>query len=173
LSTYQEQRSNIQDGDIVFIHKKHTIVSYLIATITRSQFTHVGIAFWMRVQGTTQRRLMIAEAQRLTKRRIINMSYYSERKMTIVASPKDWIGYSDEALAHLGQINYSWLDVFYIGFREFFSKWIDIKHRNFSGEICSEYVAKLMGLDEISVSPQLLYTKLIDLGNKLKLKINQ
>ncbi len=173
MQSYSQKRNDIKDGDIVFIHKKSTLTSFLIAAITRSKFTHVGIAFWMRIQGTTQRRLMIVEAQRSTKRRVINMSFYSNRGLTLVASPKEWIGYSEKALSNLGKIDYSWLDVLYVGFREFLSKWITIKHRDFSGEMCSEYVAELLDFDEVSISPQLLFSKLLDRGEEIRMELNQ
>ena len=116
---------------------------------------------------------MIVEAQRFTKRRIVNMSFYSQRGLSVVKNPKDWSYISNDALSNLGAVGYSWLDVCYVGFREFMSKWFNVKYRNFHGEICSEYVAKLIGFEETAISPQRLYEKLISVdrqSHKLEIK---
>jgi hypothetical protein len=73
---------------------------------------------------------------------------------------KSWDHIKDRALMNLGEIQYSWLDVLYVGLREFSSKWFTLPYYDFDGEICSEYVAQLQGIEESTMSPQKLFSVL-------------
>lgn len=162
--TYDQARDRIQNGDIVFIKNKSGILPWIIRLFTSSSYSHVGIAFWVTVEDTA--RLMIAETQGGVNRRILNLSYYASSEMDIVKAPVPWPLYFETALHHLGKEKYGWLDACYIGIREFFIKKLNIRLpiRNFYGEICSEYVARLLirGLPDIqpSVSPQGLFEQI-------------
>lgn len=109
---YHQGRLDVQDGDIIFVHKTSSFISRVISFFTRGTFTHCGIAFWATVDDSGEHRLMIVEAQRFTRRRILNMSYYASSELTVVSAPKQWSDYSDVALTRLGTVKYSWLDVF-------------------------------------------------------------
>lgn len=173
FTSYQEARNTIENGDIVFIKYANTFMSRVIAFFTRGIFTHVGIAFWISVDGSNERRLMIVEAQRFTRRRIVNFSFYGGRGISIVRPKKSWRDVQNFALKDLGIMEYSWLDVIYVGLREFTSNWIKLPYYDFKGEICSEYVAQLHDLEESTMSPQKLFTVLsTHNGGKATITIN-
>lgn len=169
---YEQARHLIKSGDIVFVRgKKHKLVQRLIMFFTQSLYSHVGIAFWITTNG--HQRLMIVEAQGGTNRRILNLSFYAGRKLDIVAAPKLWDDVNEEALDRLGQVEYGWLDAVYVGTREFLLKNFKIRlpATNFSGEICSEYVARVYQLPKVDISPQGLYETLKKLGYKIKMRV--
>lgn len=153
---YEEGRDRIRNGDIVFVSRS-TIVAKVIRFVTNSQYSHVGIAFWATI--VNKPRLMICEAQGRAKRRILNMSYYKDNDLDIVEPLVAFEQYSDMVLSRLGQVNYGWGDVIYVGIREFLLNNfnISIKARKFPGQICSELVAILNGLERTDVSPQRLF----------------
>lgn len=163
-NTYNNVRDNIKNGDIVFMRNRTGILPWIIRLFTSSNYSHVGIAFWVVVEDS--RRLMIAETQGGVNRRILNLSYYATSDMDIVEGPVDWKVYYDVALHNLGDTKYGWMDAIYIGFREFVVKKFNIRLplKNFYGEICSEYVGRLLvkGLPNIqtSVSPQGLFEQI-------------
>lgn len=170
--SYEEARGVIEDGDIVFVREKMSLarpIRSLIMFFTNSHYIHVGIAFWVRVCGHNH--LMIAEAQGGAKRRIINMSYYQKRKMDVVTSPAEWNATCEKAIANLGVVDYGWLDAIYVGIKEKLSTFISLPEKDFPGEICSEFVARLLELEKVNVSPQRLYEILMKDGQSLKLMI--
>ncbi len=159
LVSYVEVRQQIHDGDIVFINGS-SWVAKIIKFFTKSKFSHVGIAFWCEINN--QKRLMIVDAQGGNKRRIVNLSLYANFPMFIIKSPLPWSSYADSALEKLGTVKYSFIEAGYIGFREFLfnSTGIKLPNLHFKGEICSEFVAKLLNLDDVNVSPAALMAKL-------------
>ena len=171
--SYRAARSKIKDGDIVFVSKSDSLMNLLIRFFTHSKYTHVGIAFWIEVAG--DQRLMIAEAHGGAHRRVLNMSFYEDDNIDIIQSPRDWNEYVSSALEHLGKIPYGYLEAGYVGLREFCLKhtggWINLPHRNLPGEICSEYVARLIGMKNVHVSPQGLYEQLVEQRHKIHIKI--
>ena len=172
--SYEQARSKIQDGDIVFIKNKKTLVSRVIQFFTFSHYSHVGIAFWATI-GKEQRLFMV-EAQGGAKRRIVNMSFYEGEEMDIVMPPKRWADVQQVALERLGKVEYGWLEAYYVGLREFLlrtTKYIKLPQLDLPGEICSEYVARVYGLQNKHVSPQLLFENLQKIGCKLKFSISR
>jgi len=165
--TYREIRPEINDGDVIFVNGQG-LTSRIIGFITKSKFSHVGIAFWIESAGT--RRLMMVEAQGGASRRIVNMSNYEGSNIHIIAAPRPWEEYAGPVLRSLGNVPYGWFDAIYVGVREFMLKYFNIKisTANFPGEICSEFVATQLQLPQIRISPQLLYEQLLTLGHKVK-----
>lgn len=160
---YAKLRPKIKNGDIVFIKNDSSWISKLIHYCTFSSYSHVGIAVWVTIEN--ERRLMIVETQGGTKKRIVNMSIYDGCEMDVFRSPdKTWMNIRSEVMDRLGIVEYGWIQAIYIGIREFFmKKWsIKLPMKNFSGMICSEFVAKVFNLREVYVSPQRLYEQLID-----------
>lgn len=155
ICTYDEARNNICDGDLIFFHGHHTLVSKAIQFFTRGVYTHVGIAFWIDICG--RKRLMVVEAQGGTNRRILNLSYYEKREFDVISGLQKWENISEDALNSLGQVKYSWIDAVYVGLKEFVKPVIELPDRNFSGQICSEFVAELQGIEMKSYSPTSLY----------------
>lgn len=171
--TYDQARDKINDGDIIFIRNARTFTSKVIRFFTRSKYSHVGIAFWAIIGG--EERLMVVEAQGGTARRIINMSFYAKDQMDIVASPRPWIEYAKEALEHVGIEEYGWFEATYVGLRESLFTYLNIllAPRDFPGEICSEYVAKMLQLPTPHVSPQGLMNELNVQGYFVTLQIRK
>lgn len=160
--TYEEARDLIQDGDIVFIHGTwRKPLQALVMFFTHSKFSHVCMAFKVNT-GVTER-VMCVEAQGFTKRRILNLSYYGDREVTVLAAPVPWYQIEDRALAKVGIAQYSILGAIYVGIRDYVLKCanislptLDIPH-----EICSEFIAKMVGLEKTEISPQTLYEELL------------
>ncbi len=171
FQSYDDIRSSIQDGDIIFIRGDRTLGAKLVKFFTRSNYSHVAIAFWANMGNET--RLMVVESQGGTKNRIINMSYYSEVDFDVVTSPKSWNSVVDVALARIGILQYSWMEAIYVGLRESLLKYwgIKIPVMSFSGEICSEFVARVYGAAEIHVSPQLLWEELEAQGQTIRVEV--
>lgn len=171
--SYAVARDKINDGDIVFVRGswRHPIQT-LIMFFTRSPYSHVGIAFWIEINKTN--RLMIVEAQGGTKRRILNMSYYQNRNLDVVESPRSWESYADVATEKLGEVGYGWMDALYIGLRDFLKGVVVLPAKDVdSGEICSEFIAKCLEIDEQSLGPGGLFDYLIEHGSVLKIKIRR
>lgn len=170
---YVDARLLIDNGDIAFIRgswKKP--LQRIIMFFTNSKYSHVGITFWATINNIP--RLMMIEAQGGTKRRLINLSYYSDKNIDIITSPKPWEDYCEIALSNIGITKYSWLDVFYIGLKEKLEKYIKLPSKNLSsGEICSEFVAKCLNYSNTNVSPQKLFETIMFKGGNIKLFIRK
>ncbi len=165
--TYQEARPYIEDGDIVFIHGSwKSPINAIIMWFTKSSFSHVCIAFKMKT-GNVER-LMCVEAQGSTRRRILTLSFYDERKVTVIKALKPWTEIQDKALERVGVAKYNLLAATYIGIREYVLKTfgytlpsLQLRH-----EICSEFVAEVLGLSETEISPQVLYEELMKISGE-------
>ena len=170
---YTEARPKIQNGDIVFVRGEPGFfkrpVQNLIMFFTKSKYTHVGIAFWVNICG--QDRLMMVESQVGAKRRILNMSFYQRRELDVIEAPREWQGMCVTATERLGQVNYGYLDAIYVGLRERLAKYIALPHKNFQGEICSELIARLLGFEEVNISPQKLWDQLMKTGARVRLVV--
>jgi hypothetical protein len=163
--TYDQARLIIKDGDIVFISTATpSLVGRIITAVTGSPFTHVCIAFWIVVGGKS--RLMCVEAQGGTSRRIINLSYYSNKNIVVVIPPPSWEMACDPALSKVATVPYGWGEAAYVGLRDVASRRFNIKlpKKNLEHEICSEFVADVYSLANACVSPGDLYKELEALG---------
>jgi hypothetical protein len=169
---YTSAVSKIKDGDIVFMRNRGKI-SRIVQFLTRSNYSHVGIAFWARIGDNY--RVMIIESQRGTKRRIQNLSVYADNDLDIVPAPTEFIMYEEQAFSELGIKKYNSIEAIYIGIREFIFKKIGwrLPHAKFSGEICSEFIARLLDLKDTTVSPQGLYEQLLDLGHDVAIQVRK
>jgi hypothetical protein len=166
--TYEQAREVIQDGDVVFFEGSwHAITNAAIMYFTRSRFYHVGVAFW--VGSGDNKRCLIVEAHGLSRRRIVMLNYYANYKMVVVPSTIPWNIAQDEAFKRLGKERYGKLEALYIGIREYLLKYhnVNIPARNFGGEVCSEFVAKVCQFSDTNISPQMLY-ELLTLDRKEK-----
>lgn len=173
--TYEQAREEIQSGDVVFIHgSKLKPFQYIVMYSTDSLFAHVGLAFWMLTEDD-ERRLMVVEAQGGSRRRMVNMSNYRDRKIDIIKAPRPWNKISHIALdrSSLGCTRYGWLDAIYIGLREKLARYTRLPITHFSGEICSEFIARLLELPKVHISPQMLWEELIKQGYEVRLSIRK
>ena len=162
--SYDEARGEIKDGDIVFIKNRKRFWSRIVRFFTRSDYSHVGIAFWASVNGGDSERLMMVEAQGGARRRIVNISYHFGSDLDIVVPPKSWGYVYDTALAKLSEVPYGYFEALYVGMREFLMKYFNIKlpRKNLPGEICSEFIGNVYDLDKRHVSPQILFEHLTE-----------
>lgn len=165
--TYQEARPYIEDGDIVFIHGSwKRPIQALIMLFTASKFSHVCIAF--KIHTGTEERLMCVEAQGKTRRRILNLSFYDDKKVTVVKAPREWKDIQAVALERIGKAKYSTIAAVYVGVRELMFRALNIRlpPLNLPHEICSEFVASVVGLKETEISPQVLYEELMKISEE-------
>lgn len=169
--SYRAARSTILDGDLIFVRNGTSLTSKTIQTVTKSIYSHVGIAFSTTIADKS--RLMIVEAQGGTARRIINMSFYENDSLDVVRAPRPWLEYADEALESVGRIKYGWMEAAYVGIREGALKHFSWKlpFKDFSGEICSEFAARMVGIETHHVSPQGLMDILNERGHQIALQI--
>ena len=170
--SYEEARKLIQSGDVVFVRNKKGFVASVIRFFTRSKYSHVGFAFWVEIEGTP--RLLMLEAQGGAKRRIVNISFYKEEKLDIIAAPKPWRDIAPTAMENLGQVAYGWLEAGYVGIREALMKgpgWT-LPYKDMPGEICSEFVARMLGMEQTHVSPQLLW-EMLETENEVRVEVRK
>ncbi len=173
--SYQTARSQIQNGDVVFFDGVKNLVDRLIMFFTSSKYVHVGIAFWMETDVTSPKRLMIVEAQGGTNRRVINFSFYQNRNFDVFTSPISWDEMQDAAMEKIGTEKYGWITAVYVGLHDFLLKQYNIKipKSNLPGEICSEFVARVLKMTPTEVSPQLLSETLLGMGCNIKIKVRK
>lgn len=169
---YSDIRNLISSGDIIFL-KTNTLAGKIIRFFTNSPYTHVCMAFWIHSNSSVSR-LLVVEAQGGTRRRIINLSDYIKYDWTIINNLGDWSSQEPEALDKLGNVSYGWINASYFGIRQFLLKTLRIKlpRKSFSGEICSEFVANILKLEESRVTPSELFDVLTkEKGHKIKFDI--
>lgn len=169
FSSYDEVRDVIQDGDIVFIKGSwRSIPQSLIMFFTKSDIYHVGVAFWMNTNSG--RRLMLVEASGKSQRRIVNLGYYANYKMCVLSSPVKWEDIEDQAFMKIGYEKYGFIEAAYIGLRETMFRLFKLKlpATDLPFEVCSSFVAKLIGMGDYIISPQALYDRLLGMGSKIK-----
>lgn len=159
--THEEVYSQINNGDIMFVANFNHPLARVIQFATRSPYSHIAILFWVTVPGG-DKRLMVIEAQGGTTRRVQDFDFYCKRPLQIVAAPKDWMSYESTALEYIGEEKYGYFEAFYSGLRDFCYTYfgISLPKKDFKGEICSEFVARCLGLNSINVTPQDVFTEL-------------
>lgn len=161
---YEDIRSSIEDGDIVFIKGSwKSLPQALIMFFTRSKFAHVALAFW--VETSNSKRLMVVEAHGKSSRRIVNLSHYDGHEMIVMKAVKPWGEMEADALNKVAKVRYGYFEGFYIGLRDVFLNVFGIKLPtwNLPAEVCSSLVARLIGMKDPIVSPQGLYEDLLEI----------
>lgn len=155
---YEEVRQQAKDGDILFLTvDRKNCLSRLTSWFTKSPYTHAAFLFWYKD------RLMIVESTTHGGIRIVQASTYSDRTIDILPSPRLWTDIEDRALARSGTAKYGWTSATYIGLREYFFKHFNVKlpvDKNNRNKACSEFVAEVLELDDVDVSPGQLYQTL-------------
>jgi hypothetical protein len=155
---YNEIRSIAKDGDILFFHvDKRRFLSKLVSWFTKSQYTHVGFVFWFK------NRLMLVDSGIKGGPRIILASKYYDNTFDLVSAPKIWSDIEERALARSGTAHYGWFSAAYIGIREFMFTHFHIQlpmDKNNRNKACSEFVAEILNLEDVDISPGMLYKKL-------------
>ncbi len=166
--TYAEARDRIEDGDIIFPRNSHNVGGKICQWFTNSPYFHVAIAFWIK-DPRYNTKLCIVE-EHMGGQRIVSLSAYSIYEMDIVKSPVPFSSYGEGLLDRTGYINYSYMDLIAIGLKEKFNySW-----KNFSGEVCSEMVARVLREQGIElpdlISPAKLFNDLTTKGFEHKFR---
>jgi hypothetical protein len=155
---YQEVRSIAKDGDVLFFHvDKRSFLSRLVSWFTQSPHTHVGFLFWFKD------RLMLLDSGTKGGPRIILASKYNDNTFDLVPAPRVWSDIEEKALARSGSAHYGWFSAAYIGLREFMFTHFGIRlpaNKNNRNKACSEFVAEILELEDVDISPALLYSLL-------------
>lgn len=161
--TYEEIRQRAKDGDIIFLTvNKKDWLSRMTSWFTKSPYTHAAFVFWFRD------RLMVVESTTHGGIRIVQASTYSDRNLDILESGKDWYVLEDKALARSGTAEYGWLSAMYIGLREFLFTHFNVKlpvRKDNRNKACSEFVAEILDLEDVDITPKTLY-ELLRRGNQ-------
>jgi hypothetical protein len=165
--TYDQLREHARNGDLIFQHgSRRKSLQLAIMAVTGSKYCHVGMTFWM-ILGR-QRRLFVIEAQNDGRRRIVTGSFYKSDTFDLVRAPVRWYDIRERALERVGEEKYSYLTAFYVGLRELFMRKFNIRLPKIDtdGEICSEFMAHLLGLEDVNLSPQRLFSVLTTPADK-------
>lgn len=153
--TYDEIRNIAKDGDVIFLTvDKKNILSRLVSWFTNSPYTHTAFVFWYKT------RLMLVESTTQGGIRIVQASIYENRNFDIVAAPRSWDEIEWQAIERSGTAKYGWFSAIYIGIREFLFFHFDIALPPDNGnrnKCCSEFVAEVLQLTDVDVSPKKLH----------------
>lgn len=148
-------RAVAKDGDVIFLTvDKKNLLSKLTSWVTKSSYTHAAFVFWYKD------RLMLVESTTHGGIRIVQASTYSDREIDLLPAPKTWTDIEGAALSRSGTAEYGWFSAAYIGIREFFFTHFDISlppEKDNRNKACSEFVAEVLELTDVDVSPGKLY----------------
>ncbi len=152
---YEIIRRQVKDGDLIFLKvDKGNLLSRTTAWFTRSPYTHTAFVFWYKT------RLMLVESTTHGGIRIVLASVYRHRDLDMLPAPVPWQEIEESALSRSGTAEYGWLSAAYIGIREFlfthFEVVLPVDRRN-RNKACSEFVAEVLGLEDVDISPGKLY----------------
>lgn len=149
---YDDARKSVKNGDVIFF-KASTFKQRIITLFTGGQYSHVGIAFWIRpIAGSEVERLMLLESTN-GGRRIIDLRSYAYRGMSVCQTPVNWEKVADDFLSGTGAIHYSYLDFLRIGAKKLFG--LHHVEDDKKGEVCSEMVAKAILASGIVLSDEM------------------
>lgn len=157
MLTYEQIREIAADGDIIFLKKSRNIVERLVSWATRSPYTHVAFVFWY------NQRLLLIESTIHGGIRIVQASVYSDRQFDIIPCPQSWNYIESIALERSGTASYGWFSALYIGLREILFTHFDIslpQNKDNRNKACSEFIAEVLDLHDVDVSPGKLYSML-------------
>lgn len=137
---YNTFRVAVQDGDLIFIKPK-SVWSRFITFITGGSFSHCGIALWL-TDGISAK-LFIVEAV-ASGRRLVSMRYYSNRSLSLLRVGLEYSPATENMLFNTGY-PYGWWDFISVGIKELLLRvGITSFFLDGRGEICSEFVAKVL-----------------------------
>lgn len=165
---YSLVRSSLKNGQIVFFNAT-TWTQKLVSMGSGGKFAHVGILVWMTDSNQTAKLMCIESSW--GGARLVQLSSYAYRGMTIVDIGLDWERCSDSAFNDTGRLRYSLLNLIMVGTKSILETvgllWLanKIKRISTKGEICSEFVATLLDengypIEDTFASPNKLFTML-------------
>lgn len=167
--TYEEARSQIRTGDLIFIHRRRkggTFFQWMINFFTGSSIYHTGVAIWMKSPSGIER-LMVSDIHAIGGRRVVPLSLFALHRMEVCRVPDyaNMNAMEEYMLKRVGAADYGYLDLIMIGVREFFG----LPARDQRGDVCSAFSAKTwiegnVPLIDTLVSPGKLYENVKALG---------
>ncbi len=152
--TYATARDQIKTGDLIAVRGGKGLAAWLIRTITRSPYTHTGVAFWL------AHRLLIAETQQ-GPASLVPVSQYAGYDFDVFAAPVApgvacfARGYVFQVLG--ARINYAWSDLIRIWLHEWFH--VPLPEPSADARICSslsELIYQQMGWQPPHDAPALM-----------------
>jgi hypothetical protein len=155
MTDYDQIRQTARDGDLIFLTvDEDNWLSRITAWVTASPYTHVAFLFWYK------QRLMLIESTTTGGIRIVQASVYHDRPIKLIHGPRLWDDIEDRALSRSGTAEYGWLSAAYIGLREFLFTHFNLalpQNKHNRNKACSEFVAEILELDDVDISPGQLF----------------
>lgn len=149
MNCYAKFRKVMSSGDVVF-YRGHGIGPWLIRTATKSNWAHVGIAYWV------HDRLFLLESTPFKGVRMVPMSLKVPEIWCETGRHGDWY-FNDLkitlALDHIGK-KYSFIDCLLA--------WLNVPLLTRNGLQCSEYVSRVFGKN--FSTPEGLYKQIMKDG---------
>lgn len=152
---YDQIRNIAVDGDVIFLTvNRSDILSRITSWFTKSPYTHAAFVFWYKS------RLMVVESTTHGGIRIVLASTYKDRNIDILRPKIHWMDIEETAISRSGTAEYGWFSAIYIGLREFLFNHFEIKlpvNKNNRNKACSEFVAEVLKLEDVDITPKKLY----------------
>lgn len=152
---YDQIRNIAVDGDVIFLTvNRSDILSRITSWFTKSPYTHAAFVFWYKS------RLMVVESTTHGGIRIVLASTYKDRNIEILSPKIHWMDIEETAISRSGTAEYGWFSAMYIGLREFLFNHFEIKlpvNKNNRNKACSEFVAEVLKLEDVDITPKKLY----------------
>ncbi|GAB2182657.1 hypothetical protein DLREEDagrD3_28800 [Denitratisoma sp. agr-D3] len=138
---YAEARGRIRDGDLIAVRSNHGGLAALIRAVTKSPYTHTGVAIWLDCWQTGEHGLYIAEMDGI-KAVLTPLSQRADVDFDVFDCPVDRGAACAELLAALRHpISYDYLDLLRIGARKLWG-WA-LPRRDRGGLVCSALSARI------------------------------
>lgn len=133
---YEQTRDKIQDGDIISVRGKRGFVANLTKLITRSNYTHSGIAIW--IEGG----LWMAEINS-GHNHLVPLSQLENTDFDVSDCPVDRTLVRDSILKSLRvSVHYNLVSFVIIGLANLFR--IKERFHSMTDKVCSEYVQEIL-----------------------------
>jgi len=151
---------SLEPGDVVFFTSSD-FVGDEIAEITGGEFCHVAVYFEDDTSGG-----YFVECQGGTPKRIVPIEFYVGRSGVMVFSGISWADLQKKATEGVGVSGYDYLEAGIAGLSDLIERhigWTIETHA--SGNICSTFVAQLLGVSNDAISPNDLFNLMTNSRN--------
>jgi hypothetical protein len=152
--TYANARDDIKTGDLIAVRNRKGLAAWLIRLVTRSPYTHTGVAFWL---GP---RLLIAETEQ-GPASLVPISQYAAYDFDVFDAP---VAPGVGLIARIAifevlgtRITYAWTDLIRIWLHEWFGT--SLPKPSADARICStlsELIYQHMGWEPPADAPRLM-----------------
>ena len=136
---YADVRSHIRTGDLIAIRKRGGFLPTLTRWITKSPYTHTGLAVWV---GDDHPRLLVAESK-ASGDFLTPLSQYAEIDFDVFTTPSQALAAIEEVIWQtLGQhVGYDFADLLVIGLNRLVG--MPLPKADDSLKVCSGLVASM------------------------------